>query len=60
MFLFNCKSNVSYHTISNLFRNTILRPITDPKFVAFNTDAARLIDLDPQEVDNKKFIEYFS
>ena len=32
----------------------------DPYLVAFNPDAARLIDLDPAEADKPDFVEYFA
>jgi len=35
-------------------------PIPDPYLVAFNPDAARLIDLDPAEANKPGFVEYFS
>lgn len=35
-------------------------PVPDPYLVAFNPDAARLIDLDPAEASKPEFVEYFS
>ena len=35
-------------------------PVPDPYLVAFNPDAARLIDLDPAEASNPEFVEYFA
>jgi len=35
-------------------------PFSNPRLVAFNPDAARLIGLDPDEARNLDFVEYFS
>ena len=35
-------------------------PVPDPYLVAFNADAARLIDLDPSEATKPEFVEYFA
>src|SRR5262245_34658663 len=35
-------------------------PVPDPYLVAFNPDAARLIDLDPAEAQKADFVEYFA
>ncbi|KAB2833334.1 MAG: YdiU family protein [Candidatus Dadabacteria bacterium] len=35
-------------------------PFSNPRLVAFNPDAARLMGLDPDEASNPDFVEYFS
>ena len=44
----------------NFFQRVLPTPVADPYLVAFNADAARLIDLDPEEARRPEFVAAFA
>src|SRR5688500_7035146 len=51
----------TYAALSDAFYQRVNpTPVPEPYLVAFNEDAARLIDLDPAEAKRPEFVEYFA
>lgn len=59
--LFNLSFDNTFARLPPIFHQFVdPTPVPDPYLVAFNPDAAALIDLVPAEADKPEFVEYFS
>lgn len=52
-------SNSFSHLGDRFFSRLLPTPLQDSHLISFNTDAARLIDLDPREARRPEFVGYF-